>query len=122
MGTNVLPDYGDDYGDPLYEPEQLSIAERLAVGQSTQCILCGCSNDQPCAGGCCWVLPNVCSVCVIAAMVQTGLSQRPRDRHRLVEDLVRGAECIRDYVGVAGGVDELPRIWRPGDPLPEAAQ
>lgn len=30
-----------------------------------KCKYCGCTDGHACTGGCSWVLPNVCSNCVI---------------------------------------------------------
>jgi len=30
-----------------------------------KCIYCGCTDGRACVGGCGWILPNVCSNCVI---------------------------------------------------------
>lgn len=27
------------------------------------CVVCGCTNDRPCEGGCAWVAPRLCSRC-----------------------------------------------------------
>lgn len=27
------------------------------------CASCGCTDDAPCAGGCAWVAPRLCSAC-----------------------------------------------------------
>lgn len=27
------------------------------------CVGCGCTDDNPCPGGCTWVAPNLCSSC-----------------------------------------------------------
>jgi hypothetical protein len=41
------------------------------------CRLCGCDNDHACEGGCCWVMPNLCSACAHARrmmfVVRSGL-------------------------------------------------
>ena len=28
------------------------------------CRVCGCTDEHACPGGCCWVLPEICSRCV----------------------------------------------------------
>lgn len=41
------------------------------------CILCGCTDDYACPGGCWWVAPNLCSRC--------GEWNRTRRRYRPVK-------------------------------------
>ena len=40
--------------------------EFLDDDQEQQCIECGCSNSDPCPGGCVWATPNLCSRCARA--------------------------------------------------------
>ena len=28
-----------------------------------KCVICGCTDDNACEGGCYWVYPNLCSAC-----------------------------------------------------------
>jgi hypothetical protein len=44
-------------------------AQSAAIDEEVRCRVCGCREDRPCAGGCCWVpdplmLGDLCSVCL----------------------------------------------------------
>jgi hypothetical protein len=38
------------------------------------CLLCGCTDERACEGGCYWVAPGLCSRCVALATTERGLS------------------------------------------------
>jgi hypothetical protein len=51
----------------------------LSCGASV-CLLCGCTDDEPCAGGCYWIAPGLCSAHEelyeqVAASVRAGLRE-----------------------------------------------
>jgi hypothetical protein len=31
------------------------------------CRVCGCTDENACAGGCVWIEPGLCSICALAA-------------------------------------------------------
>ncbi len=39
------------------------LAARLAGADLPRCRVCGCTDDQACAGGCWWVADDLCSAC-----------------------------------------------------------
>ena len=36
----------------------------MAIEKIQTCIICGCTDDKPCPGGCWWFSPGLCSRCV----------------------------------------------------------
>lgn len=43
------------------------------------CVICGCTDDAGCPGGCFWVLDNLCSRCLVTLAMQYGLIPSRRD-------------------------------------------
>ena len=39
------------------------------AGLPGECMGCGCTDDNPCPGGCAWVAPGICSCCAQASEV-----------------------------------------------------
>jgi hypothetical protein len=66
----ALPDMLDEGSPDVAEKMQrlgrMEFARqvKIARGEETACIECGCSESRACSGGCVWALPNVCSRCV----------------------------------------------------------
>ncbi len=50
-----------DVGDLDFEDED---EDRTAASDGAICLGCGCSERDPCAGGCVWASANLCSRCV----------------------------------------------------------
>lgn len=52
----MLEDVYDD-GDP--------VLTRIEAGEELTCVVCGCSDSNPCPGGCSWAStsPPICSNC-----------------------------------------------------------
>jgi len=46
----------------VYDAESLEQVYRLDMCEQ-QCIVCGCTDQVACPGGCIWVAPNLCSRC-----------------------------------------------------------
>ncbi|GEM_PF-3115249 len=63
---DVLDLPSDDDGAELdyLEAKELERQSRIAAGIELACASCGCSETQPCEGGCVWATPNLCSRCV----------------------------------------------------------
>jgi hypothetical protein len=45
----------------------------------TTCRVCGCTDTTPCAGGCFWFQPGICSVCAFAVEVVSEWVVRARN-------------------------------------------
>lgn len=64
-----LPPHGED-ADELRVEVEVEVDDELVQPQGGSCALCGCTEDQACAGGCCWVphelglMVDLCSACV----------------------------------------------------------
>jgi hypothetical protein len=86
------------------------------VGESQTlraCLLCGCTDDRACEGGCCWVLPALCSACLLNAVAAAAAGLIRPDRERLAGELAQLAAAVADYEGN----EDAGRLWRPGDPV-----
>jgi hypothetical protein len=69
-GERAEPDEGYYLADE--EPTECGQRERdiatlVAAGEIHQCVVCGCTELSPCAGGCIWATENLCSRCVLEA-------------------------------------------------------
>ena len=49
------------------------------------CVLCGCTEERPCAGGCCWYDDDLCSACVFRLQE---ILDRPRSSEGLVVSMI----------------------------------
>lgn len=110
------------------------------MGERT-CRECGCTDERGCPGGCWWVLPDVCSSCAAALLVNAGLDATPvlLGGHLLaalaeggvpagILDEILAVDPARAGYAAAHGVASVPdehpgfepelgpRLWRPGDP------
>jgi hypothetical protein len=89
-----------------------------------QCVMCGCSDEAPCAGGCFWVSEELCSACVLEQFKLAALQLDDDGKHCFVGQLLILAGEIRMAIGgpprgmAPMHVEEQPpRLWRPGDPI-----
>lgn len=46
------------------------------MSKQMQCIICGCTNDRACRGGCHWVAPNLCSNCENSPELQNPVKEK----------------------------------------------
>ncbi len=46
------------------------------MSKPMNCRYCGCTDDQGCPGGCCWVAPRVCSRCAALELTKLGLERQ----------------------------------------------
>jgi len=46
----------------------LNRRQRLSARGEPRCIVCGCTENDACQGGCSWVTGEVCSVCASAVI------------------------------------------------------
>lgn len=54
-----------DVAEQDFDEEALHRQVRIAEGLEHQCAICGCSESNPCFGGCIWATENVCSRCLL---------------------------------------------------------
>lgn len=79
-GTDDVDDAGEvklsvvlgNLDDPNAETEAMRLcAHGLFIpfedNEAGVCSVCGCTNDNPCEGGCAWVEPDLCSACAFNA-------------------------------------------------------
>jgi hypothetical protein len=95
-----------------------------------RCDLCGCTDGRACEGGCFWVFDSLCSACVLQALRLASIELGPDDRRSVAVQLaalaneVAASAAFDDAYAPAGvgSIDvepeeQLPRLWRPGDPI-----
>lgn len=58
------PFRGSDELDELAEVEDLGLGDEDLDADAPTCRECGCSQLDPCPGGCIWAEPDLCSRCV----------------------------------------------------------
>jgi hypothetical protein len=91
-----------------------------------QCVMCGCSDNSPCEGGCFWVSDQLCSACLLEQLKLAAFQLDDESKHWFLGQLLILTGEIRMSIGgpPRGNVPvnlleqepPLPRLWRPGDP------
>jgi hypothetical protein len=92
---------------------------------SGRCQLCDCTDNRACEGGCFWVLPDLCSECVIKALTNATRAGGDELRHFAIGRLLVAVGDLGIAIGTPATAERLteelqeladsPRLWRPGD-------
>lgn len=77
-----------------------------------KCRYCGCTDENACEGGCCWVAPRVCSRCAHQQLLKLGVHQGegvyvPHDLLKLMVTALAGTYTL--LCTEAGG--DAPELW-----------